>query len=237
MRRRPGLGGYIRAFGSHWLTFMSGSLTVPLAVIAFFVPSGVGQVLVAITAGVCFLYASYSIWNGERIKVVELESRLKPKLRASFDIHDTGCVRQETPINFLQEVNGELQQGTAVADWYRVKVETDSAEPVSGCRGRLLSIMKDGETIFSGEPVDLTFAPGEATLETFNKTIHNNAPEYLDFAYKVHHSGQILPSLHRAPGSVKWIEIFRHPGRYVFEIAILNPGETITVNPAVEWID
>lgn len=55
---------------------MSGSLGVPLAVGAYFVPNDIGKILLALTAAACLIFASYRIWAAERLKVVELVSKL-----------------------------------------------------------------------------------------------------------------------------------------------------------------
>jgi hypothetical protein len=62
---------------------MSGGLSVPLAIAAFFVPNDKARGVPAVTATACFIAAAYQIWSAERPKVVGLEE----KIEAAKDVH------------------------------------------------------------------------------------------------------------------------------------------------------
>lgn len=76
--------------------------------------------------------------------------------------------------------SGGENMHTTKATYYRIKVEADNVDHVSSCQGRLVSIEKAGKLILEGEPITLPFAPSERS-DAISKTIHKDAPEYLDF--------------------------------------------------------
>jgi len=61
---------------------MSGPLSVPLAIGAFFVPGYIAKVGLASTAIVCAAFSSYWVWRRERETAIELEERLQRDDRA-----------------------------------------------------------------------------------------------------------------------------------------------------------
>lgn len=66
---------FLKAFTASWFTLMSGPLSVPLAIGAFFVPGNVAKAILAVTAVVCIVSASFSVWRRERQAVVALSAR------------------------------------------------------------------------------------------------------------------------------------------------------------------
>lgn len=64
---------YLRAFTVRWFVFMSGPLSVPLAIIAYFVQNDAAKVGLFATALVCAVFASYWIWKIEREARIECE--------------------------------------------------------------------------------------------------------------------------------------------------------------------
>lgn len=59
-------GTYLKAFFSDMLTGMSGPLSVPFVIAAFWVSSRTQKVLYAFLAVVCATFASYRVWRNER---------------------------------------------------------------------------------------------------------------------------------------------------------------------------
>jgi hypothetical protein len=58
---------FLKAFAASWFTRMSGPLSVPLAIGAVFVPSDLVKLILAITAVICGVSASFSVWRRERL--------------------------------------------------------------------------------------------------------------------------------------------------------------------------
>jgi hypothetical protein len=79
------LGQFLSAFGSDWLTKMSGPPTVPLTILAFYVSNQTLKIAFASLAVVCGFSASFIIWSKEREKLEEeVAKRGRPELTASF---------------------------------------------------------------------------------------------------------------------------------------------------------
>ncbi len=72
-----GFWDFLRAFGASWLTLMSGPLTVPLAILAVFVP-GLYKLLFALLAVACGFFSSYRVWRNERERAVRSEKKAEP---------------------------------------------------------------------------------------------------------------------------------------------------------------
>src|SRR5882724_9395098 len=81
MYEKPSLYGFLRAIFARWFTAMSGQLSVPAAIAAFFVPNDIAKLLLALTAIACFVFTAYCIWAAERQKVVDLQEKMNEKSR------------------------------------------------------------------------------------------------------------------------------------------------------------
>jgi hypothetical protein len=84
---------------------------------------------------------------------------LTPKLKCAFDPADPGCVRPPAPVTWLSPEGRVV--GSFEASYFRVRVECVTGAQVDGCRGRLVSIHRDGVAVLKGENLLLTFAPAE----------------------------------------------------------------------------
>lgn len=71
-----GIFSYIRAFGVRWFVTMSGPLSVPLAVIAYFVQNDAAKVILFTTALLCGVFASYWVWKVEREARIKAENEI-----------------------------------------------------------------------------------------------------------------------------------------------------------------
>lgn len=65
---------FLRAFGSDWLTLMSGPLAVPFAIAATFV-SGWSRALLLLLAATCIVYASFRVWKKQQEEIIRLKVR------------------------------------------------------------------------------------------------------------------------------------------------------------------
>ena len=108
--RHPDIKGFFQAFGANWLTKMSGPMTVPFTILAFFVPHG--KALLAGLAILCGVVSSYSVWAAEREKVSKLEEELKEKKDSLKQIEEQrprilfkGLVVQNVSYMFSQTVS------------------------------------------------------------------------------------------------------------------------------------
>jgi hypothetical protein len=73
---QTGFKAYLKAFGLSWGASVSGAASVPIAGIALFVSSTWQRILWFTVAAVCFVYASYELWNDERTQRKELSEKL-----------------------------------------------------------------------------------------------------------------------------------------------------------------
>ncbi len=121
------------------------------------------------------------------------------------------------------------------ATYYRVKVEATGTEVVLSCHGRLEWIEKDGEVIFSGNPIPLTFAPAEAA-DTMSKTIYPDGPEHLDFLAITDSNRLIVTSPQfRGPSNIDWRKTLAPAGTYKFHIRIFSDSPVVTLEPVLHW--
>jgi hypothetical protein len=82
---------FIRSFWGRWFIAMSGSPSVPLAIIAYFVEQTAAKVALAITAIACVFLAAFLSWREEhrkwgeeKTKVAALNAKLSPKIEISL---------------------------------------------------------------------------------------------------------------------------------------------------------
>ncbi len=101
MAARSSMNRFIGALCAHWFTAMSGALSVPLGIVAYFVPNSEAKIALGVTAAVCFFLAIYRVWSTERSKVVALEERIgvlegvHAELELFFDENDPRSVHDE----------------------------------------------------------------------------------------------------------------------------------------------
>lgn len=76
---------FIHAFTSHWFNYMSGGLSVPAAILALYVQSGIAQAALWITAAACLVWSGFLLWRTERRRVTELEEKLNRELILRFE--------------------------------------------------------------------------------------------------------------------------------------------------------
>src|SRR5260370_13142761 len=76
---------FMRAFGHHWLTLMSGSLSVVLLIATTFV-SGWNKFGLLLLAAACLIFASFRVWRNKQEEITRL--RIRP-----YDAVQLGIVR------------------------------------------------------------------------------------------------------------------------------------------------
>jgi hypothetical protein len=122
------LGQYFNAFSGDLLALMSGSPTVPLAVLAFYVNSQTLKILFASLAVICGFVASFRVWAKERSLVEEeTAKRGRPELIGSFNIivHPSGhfrtvmlCLKNSSPAPAVGIHIDDIRNGTKVMRFF-----------------------------------------------------------------------------------------------------------------------
>lgn len=218
---------FASAFRTHWFAAMSGGFSVPFTALSVIVDNKWTQFIFAFLAFSAVWVAAYRIWKPERERVLDLEERARPRLKCSFNANDLGCKRPNVSLG--------TQDGAVRCDWYRLKVETASNVPVSGCQGRLVEILRAGNPVFSGEKITLPFAYGSEPDATA-KTIHPGVAEHLDFLAVTYDNRILLTAHGQLSGSINWNDIFSLPGDYLLRIVIVSPNaDSCPVDVWLSW--
>jgi hypothetical protein len=158
-----------------------------------------------------------------------------PKLKCAFDPADPGCVRPPATVTWLSSEGHVV--GSFEASYFRIRVECVSGAQADGCRGRLVSIHRDGVAVLKGENLHLTFAPAEQ-VDTHSKRIDSDVPEYLDLVAISSRSDRVLIATQnfRYPSSIKPDQIFQRPGDYVFRVVVsFAQGPSSTIETVLRW--
>lgn len=154
-----------------------------------------------------------------RNEALRLNAARAPKLRCSFDLNDPGCRRANTIVSY--QIVPSMQPVQMKCNWLRLRVDSDSTENVTECRGRLIHIKRGGEWVLSGENPILPFAQAEQPDAT-NKVIHPGIPEFLDLIF-VTELNQVSLTPHRLVGStsIDWRNLFSQHGEYEIRVAVV----------------
>ena len=176
----------------------------------------------------------YQLWKADTAKIAELENRQRAKLKCSFDMNDPGCRRSNTVIQ--HRIVPSMSPVEMMCDWLRIRVDSDCSENITGCKGRLIHIKRDGAFILSGETPILPFAPAEND-DAIDKTIYPGIPEFLDFMF-VTHLSQVCMTPYGFVGStsVDWRNLFSQTGVYEIRLAVLAAqGAPALINIDFDW--
>ena len=109
---------------------MSGALSVPLSVAAYFVQNDNAKIALFLTAIACFAFASFRIWRAERLKVLALEAQIadttnsRAALRLEIGGEEPYRIEKDGWINWKMAIRND---GPAVAE--RVSVQLVSITP------------------------------------------------------------------------------------------------------------
>lgn len=217
------LRSFARALFGNWLSGMSGPLSVPFAGLALLVEDGRASLLFGVLAFLCIAVAAFVVWKKERARVVELEERIRPKIRLDFGMAISGCV---VPTTF--------NHGLACR-YFRLKAEANAYSAVPGCTGRLLSIKRNGVMLFDSEPLLLTFSPG-AQADTLAKEIRDGVPEFLDVLFLCA-KGIILTTPNMVvPNSVNFQTLLAPQGLYTFDVVVSSSAaKSVRYELNLDW--
>lgn len=89
MDERPTFRTFASTFWRNWFALMSGSPSVPLAMLAIYLESTVAKIGLWLTAAACLIGSAYQLWKPERTKVLELQGQLA-KIREDRPLSFTG---------------------------------------------------------------------------------------------------------------------------------------------------
>lgn len=153
-------------------------------------------------------------------RVVTLENQIAPKIGCSFSQDDPGCVRSGIAI-----VGKDL-----AATYYRMKVVRLGTGAVEGCVGYLISIERNGKTVFEGETGALPFA--RSNEDAYSKRIDEGVPQYLDLvAVTTENEVRVKTREFIVPP-----DSFDEPGDYTLNIAVATPkGRPVHCDLVLHW--
>lgn len=114
---------YLRSFAKHWFTLMSGGASVPFAIAGAYVDGAVLKVILLVTALLCFVIATYTVWRPLKISNRSLRKQLKPKLKLSFSESIPGC-KVPTRIDVLPFVTGVGAQSSVSTSGVTLSTQT-----------------------------------------------------------------------------------------------------------------
>ncbi len=184
------------------------------------------------TVVIITLLAATALWLLNYATVLRKEK--EPKLSCAFDMDDPGCVRKRTVLTQIDKY-GNVIDRTPVT-YYRVKVIAASSATVTGANGRLISMSKNGDTLISGENINLTFASADLP-DAIAKTIRTGAPEYLDILI-ISDDNVVRFAAHnnRIPSTIDPDKLFIEPGNYEIDIRIVSDNaQFVSLKFSFKW--
>jgi hypothetical protein len=231
---RPAIREYLRVAAWDFLAAMSGVASVPFAALAVFSDADSARTIWLVMAAVMLMFAGYRVWAVERKRVIELEERIRPKIKCSFSKTIPGCVIPKSRF-FGRDGYGNTHELPLIT-LLRICVEADCVGSVSECNGKLISIRRGWTTIFKGDNLSLTFAPADRENPQ-SKEIRDQTPEYLDLL-AITHENKIMIATQNfvVPTWVDLATMFSEHGEYIFEVVVSSPQtKAVKVNILMRW--
>jgi hypothetical protein len=161
----------------------------------------------------------------------DLKERLRPKFACSFAMTDSNCVH-ESVVRSARPAAGTSVSANRMTS-FRLKVAADRIGSVDGCRGRLVSIRRDHETVLDGERLVLPFLPATGA-DAAGKRIDASVPEFLEFLQISDRNTVDVPQVTRS-NAINVTSLMLQPGDYTFVIIISSPESAATVTPVLHW--
>lgn len=159
---------------------MSGGASVPFAIAAVFAGEKYQQILLWAAAVFCLTLAGYRVWAAERRKVIELNARITPNFRISFDSLNRGLELAIDRITHHTGLGGIA--ATAVtqhqAKYLRICVAASTNAPVRNCQAFIFSLEKRLNEKEQFKPVHL---PQFISLRDQPFDVLPRLPEQVDF--------------------------------------------------------
>lgn len=155
MSDHASIRGFAKAFMAHWLTAMSGAMSVPLTIMGIFAQNDAVKYSLLGTALLCLAIASFRVWKDERVRRIAAEfkvAELTAERKAIYVGPNTSSSALD--IQFLKDDRHEIievfQVGT-IRRTLKVSVYNRGNGWLSNCR---LSIEKTSPSIHD-TPIEL----------------------------------------------------------------------------------
>jgi hypothetical protein len=206
---------FLASVARDWGARVSGGFTVPFTIAGFLTQRDYQQIIWWGMAAAALLVSYYLDHRKQKARIEELEKKLRPNLKLSFDMTDPHCVRRDV----------QLKDGHK-GDWYRLKVESASNVNVEHCSARLLDIYCGDSPIFAGETARLSFA---LSNNPFDVTVNAKIPALIDLLV-AKDNNQLYLAFPTADGSgsIDLKNLFSLSGDYTIRVAVTS-ASTVTV--------
>jgi hypothetical protein len=151
MNTKPSLWSFAAAFRAHWFAAMSGGFSVPFTFATALVDSTLVKGILLTLAFCGAWFAAYAIWKFEREKVIDLEEKLRPKIKV-VGIHER-----------RNSLNAERT--------FELEIKNDSEDELANCLAKVtaISVFKIN---LDGKQIDYS-APYRRDLPLGLKTARN----------------------------------------------------------------
>jgi hypothetical protein len=178
MEERANFGGFLRALRAEWFTAMSGSVSVPFAILAVFVGDTWSKGMLAALSATCFVFAGYRVWKLERERVLELSPRLAPRIALKFDKDSLGL---------SSAIEGDAKTGKR-ATYIRIQADALSEVSVRGCTAFITKASRkiEGESSFRLLRLQYSVPLGANPFDVLP-----GIPKHIDFARTVEGDDQL----------------------------------------------
>jgi hypothetical protein len=111
---------FLRVFRTQWLAAMSGAFSVPFATLAVFADSRFAQLIwVGLAVGSSW-FAAYKVWGSEHKQILELEERLRPKIKV------LGMIEHRDSFNGVRT--------------FEMEIKNDSEDELTNCLAKVTAI-------------------------------------------------------------------------------------------------
>ena len=123
---------FLRALTARWFITMGGGLGVPGTAIGAFFTTGMYRAAFVVLAVVALFSTAYWVWREERVRVMDLQRLLDPRLTLSFEPDQEPFVALTTQ-NYVEPPENHLLY---------VRVLARCGVQVNNCRGVLNRVLK-----------------------------------------------------------------------------------------------
>jgi hypothetical protein len=206
-----------RAITSSWATRMSGPASVPAAFASAYLSNSVAKALFGITAIGCALFTAYWVWRAQRLRVVELEQALDPRVTLDFNPNRAPWVMRTELTNVDPPFNHALY----------VRVRARSATQIANCRGILKRVLKlsngEWEPTSLCEPQDLIWSNYPAPTDRLIR-VDAGVDQCLDVCRILESNAVIQPTIVGFAMPNHSLRLFDRAGTYRFDVAIAGDG-------------
>jgi len=222
-----------RAIFARWFTAMSGPLSVPAAIASTLASNNAAKLVLGMTALACFVFTAFWVWRTERLKVIELEQRLDPKLTLQF-------VPENQPFVTRTRL-GASWHGFDGAIYVRVVPKCNAQ--VTGCLGVLERVMKlqgsDWVPTAYREAHNLMWSnhsdPADRAIR-----LDRGIDQCLDVFFVDQSESQIHPTLVGGMIPNNAVDVFNGGGTFRFDVSVVGDGnahasKSLKVTTGATW--